>query len=305
MKSASSHIQGAPIDFGDDQHYRQWRDARLAAAPFPQTPLLIRDPWHLLADERAAIAARVRDFNMLWYRFADGVAAGADAVQALGRQIGLRHLDANLYAEDDGVSAIRVKAERGAGDFIPYTDRAINWHTDGYYNPPARRVRAFILHCVAPAASGGENWLLDNDRVYIDLRDRHPEFLRALMAGDAFAIPPVVVDGREHRGWSSGPVFCIDESTGLPYMRYSARQRNVRWADDPVTRAAAAHLLELIDTHPDVVRLTLSAGEGLISNNVLHARTAFQDGDRPRLLLRARYYDRIAVPAMGAHDAVA
>jgi hypothetical protein len=33
---------------------------------------------------------------------------------------------------------------------------------------------------------------------------------------------------------------------------------------------------------------------GVICNNVLHARTAFRDDpSRPRLLYRARYYDRI------------
>jgi hypothetical protein len=34
---------------------------------------------------------------------------------------------------------------------------------------------------------------------------------------------------------------------------------------------------------------------GLISNNILHDRTGFQDdSDRKRLLYRARYYDRVA-----------
>jgi hypothetical protein len=38
----------------------------------------------------------------------------------------------------------------------------------------------------------------------------------------------------------------------------------------------------------------LQAGEGLISNNVLHNRTAFEDGPgHRRLIYRARFYDRI------------
>ncbi len=35
-------------------------------------------------------------------------------------------------------------------------------------------------------------------------------------------------------------------------------------------------------------------GWGLICNNVLHTRTGFADGQPPRLLYRARYYDRLA-----------
>jgi len=37
----------------------------------------------------------------------------------------------------------------------------------------------------------------------------------------------------------------------------------------------------------------LESGWGLVSNNVLHTRTGFTDGDVPRLLYRARYSDRI------------
>ena len=39
-------------------------------------------------------------------------------------------------------------------------------------------------------------------------------------------------------------------------------------------------------------RARLEAGQGLVSNNVLHTRTRFTDGEIPRLLYRARYYDQ-------------
>jgi len=43
-----------------------------------------------------------------------------------------------------------------------------------------------------------------------------------------------------------------------------------------------------------VLRYRLQAGEGLISNNALHNRTAFEDGAaHKRLLYRARFFDRI------------
>ena len=54
----------------------------------------------------------------------------------LGAQLGLHRLDANWLADEDGVSRIAVsQAHDGRGGFIPYTDRAIRWHTDGYYHP--------------------------------------------------------------------------------------------------------------------------------------------------------------------------
>ena len=51
------------------------------------------------------------------------------------------------------------------------TSRAIRWHTDGYYNPPERQIRAMILHCVRTAASGGENRVFDHELAYLALRD--------------------------------------------------------------------------------------------------------------------------------------
>jgi hypothetical protein len=35
----------------------------------------------------------------------------------------------------------------------------------------------------------------------------------------------------------------------------------------------------------------MKAGEGVICNNVLHNRTAFEDNENKRLLYRARYYN--------------
>jgi len=42
------------------------------------------------------------------------------------------------------------------------------------------------------------------------------------------------------------------------------------------------------------VEATLQGDGELLSNNVLHTRSGFEEGSR-RLLYRARYYDRIAL----------
>lgn len=78
-------------------------------------------------------------------------------------------------------------------------------------------------------------------------------------------------------------------------MRYSARKKNIHWRDDRITTAAREFLTELLDDEGGpVIRYDLQAGQGLISNNVLHNRTAFEDGPgQKRLLYRARFFDRI------------
>jgi hypothetical protein len=46
-----------------------------------------------------------------------------------------------------------------------------------------------------------------------------------------------------------------------------------------------------------VFALRLAGGQGLVCNNVLHNRSAFNDAPAPgrgRLVYRARYFDRVA-----------
>ncbi len=78
-------------------------------------------------------------------------------------------------------------------------------------------------------------------------------------------------------------------------MRFSARMKNIQWRDDDLTRAARDCPSEILtDDNEPIFRYRLQPGEGLISNNVLHNRTAFEDSpDHRRLFYRARYYDRM------------
>jgi hypothetical protein len=82
-------------------------------------------------------------------------------------------------------------------------------------------------------------------------------------------------------------------------MRYTARTRSIAWKDDPAVRAATEALQRILDTDPHVLRLRQEPGMGIVCNNVLHDRAAFTDSpQRRRLVLRARYYERIEAPAL-------
>ena len=292
-----------PFDLDDEAAYRAWRAARLAHAPQHLHELIVdvADPRALSAAEREALLQCCARANFAVYR---SPVRDEDAAlpRALGRQLGLQTLDANWLAEDDGLSRIEVGSGRdgdGRGGFIPYSDRAIRWHTDGYYHPAARRIRGMILHCVRPAASGGESGLIDHELAYIALRDANPAWIRALMAPDAMTIPArLAVDGGtdEAREAQSGPVFAVDPADGRLHMRYTARTRSIVWHDDPATAAAVAFLERWLAGAP-AWRLRLAPGMGIVANNVLHDRGAFVDDPAaPRLLYRARYLDGVAVP---------
>jgi hypothetical protein len=241
-------------------------------------------------------------FNTVVYRSPGAASDDPALLRALGAHDGLSRLDANWLADEDGISRIEVADRRdgeGKGGFIPYTDRAIRWHTDGYYHPQARTIHAMVLHCVRPAALGGENALFDHELAYIALRDADPAHVRALMQSDVMTIPArEAADGEVARAAQSGPVFSVHrDATGARrlHMRYTARARSIEWKADEATRAAVAALEALLadPATPGVVRVRLEAGMGIVSNNVLHDRSAFVDDPAaPRLVLRARWLDR-------------
>ena len=93
----------------------------------------------------------------------------------------------------------------------------------------------------------------------------------------------------------SGPVFSVLEDGSL-HMRYTARTRSIEWSPAPVTLAAVEALNDFLDSTSDYIyRATLQPGQGLISNNVLHDRSGFdEDDEHIRQLYRLRYYQRIA-----------
>lgn len=290
----------SPFEFGDEAGYQRWRADKLARRPRGVGDLIVdvADPKALTEPERRALLQRCADWNMCIYR-GTNLAADKDIARAVGEQLGLRRLDANWLADADGISSITVAAHSdGHGGFIPYTNRPLKWHTDGYYHPPAHRIHATLLHCVRPAASGGVNSLLDHELAYMALRDAAPRWAQALMADDAMTIPARADDQGVARAAQTGPVFWVDPQGGALHMRYTARTRSIEWKPDAATLKAVAFLARYLqDDNPDVLRLRLDAGMGIVANNVLHDRSDFvDDAARPRLLYRARYLDRVANP---------
>ena len=301
---AAANPRGA-FDLANAVAYRRWRNTKLQQQPRQLEDLLVdvADPRRLSPAERDAILRRCCDANMAVYR-SPVTAADKNLPRLLGAQLGLLRLDGNWLADEDGISQITVspKAGENAGAaYIPYTNRAIKWHTDGYYHPQERRIQAMILHCVSAAVEGGRNALMDHEMAYIALRDANPDWVRALMAADAMTIPARMGEAGVARAAQPGPVFCVDPASGALHMRYTARTRSVEWKDDTCTLEAAAFLRELLDSEPPYrFDLRLQPGMGLVGHNMLHDRSAFVDDPaQPRLLYRARFLDRIRAPDGG------
>jgi hypothetical protein len=291
-------MKKSPFNLEDNDTYWKWRDRKLqnCARDINDLVVEIDDPRQLTVSEHDAIMDRCKKYNMSVYVSKLGDEEGTDIPRGIGTALGLEHLDHNRGAESDAVTALTVQDDAYHSTYIPYSNKVIHWHTDGYYNRLDLQNHALLLHCVRPAMSGGENAVIDNELVYILMREENPEFVFALMAEDAVLYPANIVDGVELRPDRLGPVW-MESADGHLHMRYTMRKHNVKWKDDTTIMAAVSWMEKLLNGDSEhIFRATLQSGWGLVSNNVLHDRSAFEDDKDPankRLLYRARYYDRI------------
>jgi len=291
----------SPFLLENESAYQAWRACKLDDRQgLSATRVFKLNRQGLLAPSMLAVLQRqVSAFNFVIFECADEAGCSEfDSAEflALNRQFGLQELDRNLGAEEDKVTSLRVvEATDRRAQYIPYTNRAINWHTDGYYNPSERRIGAFALYCVHQAGRGGDNYLFDHEMMYMLIRDQSPDLLQALMCDDLMRIPANVQDNRVIRAEESGPVFSLQPISCALNMRYTSRPHNIVWKSDKRSERALNLVREILMDGSAMTEIRLQRGQGMVCNNVLHGRQAFHDApDQPgRLIYRARYYDGI------------
>jgi hypothetical protein len=289
------------FDLGNEIAYERWRDRKLNGYPLEVQSLsvAISDFHNPSNSEITEMKECINKTNMAFYKcdpdkLAD-VGSAKQAINSLGLLLGLKTRDVNLCADEDDFSVLSVSEGARRNRYIPYTNRPINWHTDGYYNSADQKIKGMGLHCISPAAVGGENALMDPEIIYILLRDENPDFISALMHPQALEVPANTDSGINIRPVQVGPVFSLFGNDASLHMRYTARTRSIRWRQDEVTKAAIDFLHNLLNSNsPYIFRRRMEAGEGLLCNNVLHNRTGFEDDNiQKRCFLRARYYERV------------
>jgi alpha-ketoglutarate-dependent taurine dioxygenase len=282
----------------DPADYLDWRKRKLSNYPTSAEDLIVKvkDPVRLNDQEYRAIGRLLDSCNMAIWGSESSQENAKYATLNIGRQFGMQELDHNMGADHDGVSELTVREGQWRAEYIPYSNKPLHWHTDGYYNTDDRKILGMVLYCVQDAARGGENALMDHEIAYIHLRDTNPDYIQALLHPEAMTIPANIVNGREIRPDRAGPVFSVLEDGAL-HMRYTARTRSIIWRDDALTKEAVDCLVEFLasDT-PYIFRARLAPGQGLICNNVLHDRSGFDnDETHERKLFRLRYYDRATI----------
>jgi len=310
MNAVLNHCEeNSPYLLANEAAYQDWRSSKLENRG-QATPLRVftLNAQGLLAESQLAAAQQqVEAYNFVIFESPARDFSKHDFV-TLNRQFGLHDLDNNLGADADKVTALRVVDEADQrAQYIPYTNRAMNWHTDGYYNPHARRINAFSLYCVNQSARGGGNFLFDHEMMYLLIRDQSPELLEALMRDDLMRIPANVQDNQVIRAEETGPVFALQPITCALNMRFTSRPHNIVWKSDKCSQQALNLVREILMQGEAMIEIRLRAGQGIVCNNILHGREAFQDDPQhpARLVYRARYYDAIDVArGLGARSTV-
>ena len=295
-RCADKLAQKSPFLLENESEYRLWRARKLDYRQLCNANAVFKLDQNMRFEEGALEPQKqqLEAFNFFLFESAD-ILEKQDFL-SINQQFGLFSPDSNLGADAAAVTSLRVVGEADElSQYIPYTNRALNWHTDGYYNPASRQISAFALYCVTQAEKGGGNFFFDHELMYLLIRDSAPELLEALMCPDLMEIPANIQGNRIVRAQESGSVFSIGQESGILHMRYTSRPRNIVWKSDKLSQRALKLIREILMDSDAVIGIRLNNRQGVVCNNVLHGRRAFHDyaSGPSRLYYRARYYQDI------------
>jgi hypothetical protein len=279
------------FDLNTQEDYLKWREEKLDSYPKNIGDLVVK--LNNMADitdtEKNEIFERIELANMCVFT-AGSAELNMNSLLILGQQLGVTQTDKSVrHSKSDELTDSGILKNA-----IPFSTRTVRWHTDATYYGSDKTIQSLFLLCKQPAIEGGNNKVLDNEILYIQLRDNNPEALNTLMNKNCFKYKnPKTGEISEQLG---GKVFWTN-SDGHLCCRFSFRKMDMSWSEDQDVIAAKEALESLILNESNyVIEGRLESGMGLISNNVMHTREKLLDSDDPsrkRLLFRTRFYDRV------------
>ena len=245
----------------------------------------ISDINYVSKAEISQIKQKLTKFNCCIY------ASGTDLddnskIMRFAQSLGMRTFDSHNI-DDSAISTISANKDENNMRYIPYTNKGLNWHTDGYYD--SKPIFSWLLHCIEPALSGGENFLLDHELAIREYILKYDDIIY-LTNNETFSIPTDEVAKREI---TSNYVCDMNNEYKKLHMNFSMRKENIIVNKD--SESAMSKLIKIIKEDCKKYHLTykLSKSEGIVSNNILHGRNAFKDGRVMIKILRIRSHERL------------
>jgi alpha-ketoglutarate-dependent taurine dioxygenase len=168
-----------------------------------------------------------------------------------------------------------------SSDFFPHTDGSF-LNGLAYVDGVAKKItppKFVILQCISKPEIGGDNFLVDGQKIYNDLLTNQPSTLKILMTSGS------VTYCRDDLLSMDCSVFeKIDDKKLRIRYRYDSTAFIPEWASD-----AFNYIQNTYSTNENyIINVSLEPGDILIMDNfrVLHARQKFFDGSKKRKVRR-------------------
>lgn len=135
------NARNTPFSLSNATAYGEWREWKLKRAAEGVEALIVKvnDPRQLSDSEYTALLHTIRHNNMVIYVGNTGSDPDKGIPRIVAERFGLRQLNHNWLADDDGMTSLTVNDDGDHPLYIPYTNRPVNWHTDTVTTTPTRR----------------------------------------------------------------------------------------------------------------------------------------------------------------------
>ena len=272
------------------EDYKRWKDNKLAAFTknLDELTVQITSPNAISKPEKSMVISLLENHNIVFFHIDRVKQTNKSTIKNFASQIGLSNYELDSQSDEDGLTEIKdIKTTEKLSEYVPYTTKELNWHTDGYYTDQKNSVLSWLLFCKTSAESGGINKYLDHEIAYI-LFNNISKRLEDLMLDDACCIPENSITNRKE---VFNPVFMFKNKK--LHMKFSMRKKNIIWNNNSLK---AIDVLKSIIKDSSQYHITkkLDTGMGVITNNVIHMRTAFTNSkNKNRLLYRLRSKKRV------------
>ena len=251
------------------------------------TPIYIKNVASLTKAEHSALIDAIHVENMAFYQ-TNGNLLSSEKLNRFAEQFGLTNYEHSSIENTDKIRHIQQLQQ--ASRYIPFSNKRLGWHTDGYYHPINKAVRSFILHCNQPAYLGGTNHFIDHELLYTVLAQENRDIVSYLFDHQAMTIPGDTHNPQRQNS-VQGPVCFWDNNNSLS-MRYTERERHITWSNSIYPALEA--IKNILNNNRFIKTIRFEAGMGVICRNVIHKRDRFVDNEYyRRSFLRARFHDSI------------
>ena len=272
------------------EDYKRWKDNKLETFTknLDELTVQITSPNAISKPEKSMVISLLENHNIVFFHIDRVKQINKSTIKNFASQIGLSNYELDSQSDEDGLTEIKdIKTTEKLSEYVPYTTKELNWHTDGYYTDQKNSVLSWLLFCKTSAESGGINKYLDHEIAYI-LFNNKSKRLMDLMLDDTCCIPENSITNRKE---VFNPVFMFKNKR--LHMKFSMRKKNIIWNKNSLE---AIDVLKSIIKDSSQYHITkkLDTGMGVITNNVIHMRTAFTNSrNKNRLLYRLRSKKRV------------